>query len=143
MTAFEKLKTELISSLIIWPPDWNLPLEVMCDASNYTIGVVLGQGVDRLHVICYASKTLNDAQLNYSTTEKELLAVVFTLDKFCPDLIGSKVLVYTDHVTLKYPLMKKDAKSNLIRWILLLKEFDLEIHDKKGAVNVVVATYLE
>ena len=84
---------------------------MMCDASDYVIGVVLGQRVDRLpHVICYASKTLNDAQLNYSTTKKELLAVVFALDKFHPYLRGSKVLVYTDHAALKYLLMKKDAK---------------------------------
>ena len=71
LEAFERLKTELTSTPIIQPPDWNLPFEVMCDASDYAIGVVLGQRVDKLpHVIFYASKTLNDAQLNYSTTEK-------------------------------------------------------------------------
>jgi len=112
---------------------------MMCDASDYTVGVILGQRVDKLsHVICYACKTLNDAQLNYSTTEKELLAVIFALDKFCPYLIVSKVLMYTDHVALKYLLTKKDAKARLICWILLLLKFDLEIHDKKGAKNVVV-----
>jgi hypothetical protein len=72
------------------------------------------------HVIYYASKTLNDAQLNYSTTEKELLAIVFALDKFRSYLLGSKVLVYSNHATLKYLLSKKDVKSRLIRWILLL-----------------------
>ena len=87
--------------------------------------------MDKLHVICYASKTLNDAQLNYSI-EKELLAVIFALDKFRPYLICSKVLIYTDHPVLKYLLTKKDAKAHLIYWILLLQEFDLEIHDKKG-----------
>ena len=81
--------------------------------------------MDKLpHVICYASKTLNDAQLNYYTTEKELLAVVFAFDKFRPYLIGSKVLIYTDHASLKYLLTKKDAKTRLIGWILLLLEFD-------------------
>ena len=70
LEAFERLKTELTSAPIIRPPDWNLPFEVMCDASDYVVGVVLGQRVDKLpHVICYTSKTLNDAQLNYSTTE--------------------------------------------------------------------------
>jgi hypothetical protein len=97
----------------------------MCDASDYAVGAVLGQRVENLpHVIYYASKTLNDAQLNYSTTKKELLAVVFALDKFRSYLLGSKVLVYSDHAALKYLLSKKDAKSRLIWWILLLQEFD-------------------
>jgi hypothetical protein len=88
-------------------------------------------------VIYYASKTLNNAQLNYSTTEKELLAVVFTLDKFRSYLLGSKIIIYSDHAALKYLFSKKDAKSHLIRWILLLQEFDIEIRDKKGIENVV------
>jgi hypothetical protein len=97
----------------------------MCDSSDYAMGAVLGQRVGNLpHVIYYASKTLNDAQLNYSTTKKELLAVVFALDKFRFYLLGSKVLVYSDHVALKYLLSKKDAKSRLIWWIMLLQEFD-------------------
>jgi len=78
----------------------------MCDAFDYAVGIVLSQWVDKLpHVICYASKTLNDAQLNYSATEKELLAVVFALDKFYSYLIGSKVLIYTNHAALKYFLI--------------------------------------
>jgi hypothetical protein len=88
-------------------------------------------------VIYYASKTLNDAQLNYSTTEKELLAVVFALDKFRSYLLGSKIIIFFDHAALKYLFSKKDAKSRLIRWILLLQEFDIEIWDKKGIENVV------
>ena len=75
------------------------------------------------------SRTL--AQLNYATTEKELLAVVFAIDKFRSYLIGEKVVVYTNHVALKYLLTKKDAKPRLIKWVLLLQEFDLEIKDKK------------
>lgn len=72
------------------------------------------------HVIYYASKTLNDAQLNYATTEKKLLIVVYAFDKFKPYIVGSKVIMYADHAALKYSMTKKDAKPRLIRWVLLL-----------------------
>jgi len=108
----------------------------MCDASDYAVGAVLGQCRDKQHyAISYASKTLTGPQLNYATTEKELLAVVFTMDKFRSYLVGAKVIVYTDHALLKYLLTKKDARPRLIHWIMLLQEFDLEIRDKKGADN--------
>ncbi|KAM1535580.1 hypothetical protein TB1_013771 [Malus domestica] len=136
--SFNQLKELLTMAPIIVPPDWSLRFELMCDASDYALGAVLGQRKDkRPHVIYYASRTLNDAQLNYSTTEKELLAVVFALDKFRSYLIGTKVIVFTDHAALKYLLTKKEAKPWLIRWILLLQEFDIEIRDKKGSENVV------
>ncbi|CAN6700807.1 unnamed protein product [Malus baccata var. baccata] len=138
MDAFNTLKQELTSAPIIMAPDWSLPFELMCDASDYAIGAVLGQRVNKLpHVIYYASRTLNDAQLNYSTTEKELLAIVFALEKFRSYLVGSKVIVFSDHAALRYLMTKKDAKPRLIRWILLLQEFDLEVRDKKGSDNVV------
>jgi hypothetical protein len=87
----------------------------MCDTSDYAVGAVLGQRIEKLpHVIYYASKTLNDAQLNYSTIEKELLAVVFALDKFRSYLLGSKIIIYSDHAALKYLFSKKDTKSRLI-----------------------------
>ena len=83
----------------------------MCDASDYAVGVVLGQTKDKkYHTIAYASKTLTRAQLNYAITEKELLAVVFAIDKFRSYLVGTKVIVYTDHAALKYLFTKKDAK---------------------------------
>jgi hypothetical protein len=119
--AFGALKKILTSTPIIQPPNWGVHFEIMCDASNYAVGAVLGQHVDkRPHFIYYASRTLNNEQLNYSTTDKELLAIVFALDKFRSYLLGSKVIIYSDHVAMKYLFYKKDAKSRLIRWILLL-----------------------
>ena len=110
----------------------------MCDAYDYAVGAILGQRIDKIpHVIYYARKTLNHAQLNYSTTEKELLVVVFALEKFRSYIIGSKIIVYTDHYALRYLFSKKDSKALLIRWVLLLQEFDLEIRDKNGSENVV------
>ncbi|KAK4391632.1 Retrovirus-related Pol polyprotein from transposon.6 [Sesamum angolense] len=137
-TAFAKLKESLTSAPVIQSPDWNLPFEIMCDASNHAIGAVLGQRIGKEpHVIYYASRMLDNAQSNYTTTEKELLAVVFALEKFHHYLLGIKVVVFSDHAALKYLLSKKEAKPRLIRWILLLQEFDLTIKDKKGAENLV------
>src|SRR4051812_7908308 len=114
----------------------------MFDASDFAVGVVLGQRVDKkLKVIHYASKTLDSAQKNYPTTEMEFLAVVFACDKFRQYIVDSKVIIHTDHATIKYVMQKKDAKPRLIRWVLLLQEFDLQIVDRKGADNP-VANYL-
>ena len=136
--SFEELKQFLTTALIVRAPNWKLPFEVMCDASDLAMGAVLGQREDgKPYVIYYASKTLNEAQRNYTTTEKELLAVVFALDKFRAYLVGSSIVVFTDHSALKYLLTKQDAKERLIRWILLLQEFNLQIWDKKGVENVV------
>ena len=108
----------------------------MCDASDFAVGAVLGQIKDKKHyAISYASKTLSGPQLNYATTKKELLAVVFAIDKFRSYLVGAKVIIYIDHAALKYLLTKKDAKPRLIRWILSLQEFDIEIWDNKGVEN--------
>ena len=131
LQAWEELKHRLVSAPIISAPDWTRPFEIMCDASDYAIGAVLGQCIDnRQHVIYYASRTLNEAQLNYTITEKEFLAVVFALEKFRQYLLGSRTTIFTDHSALRYLMQKKDAKARLIRWILLLQEFDLEIKDK-------------
>jgi len=138
LSAFNTLKQALVSAPIIQPPDWKLPFEIMCDASDYALGAVLGQRKGKaLSAIYYASRTLDEAQVKYATTEKELLAVVYALDKFRSYLLGSRVVIFTDHAALKHLLIKKEAKPRLLRWILLLQEFDLEIKDKKAAENVV------
>ena len=110
----------------------------MCDASDYAIGAILGQKRERtFQVIYYASRMLNDVQLNYATTEKELLAILFEFEKFRLYLIGNKVIVHTDHSAIKYLMTKKEGKPRLVRWVLLLQEFDLEIKDKNETENIV------
>lgn len=124
--AFEILKRELVIAPIVIVPDWSLLFVIMCNASDNTVGEVLGQRKENLlHVIYYASHVLNPAQMNYLTTVKEFLAVVYAFDKFRSYLLGSKAIVYTDHVALKYLFAKQEPKPRLLRWILLLQEFDL------------------
>lgn len=88
-----------------------------------------------MHPFFYANKTLNDSQENYTTIEKEMLAMVFAVDKFQAYLVGSIVTIYTDHSTIKYLMAKKDAKPRHIQWILLFQEFDMEIKGRKGTKN--------
>nr|GEZ87163.1 DNA-directed DNA polymerase [Tanacetum cinerariifolium] len=97
------------------------PFELMCDASDFAVGAVLGQRIEKhFRTIHYASKTMTEAESNYTTTEKEMLAVVYAFEKFRSYLIMNKSIVYTDHFALKYLFVKKDAKARLLRWILLL-----------------------
>ncbi|GJX05989.1 reverse transcriptase domain-containing protein [Tanacetum coccineum] len=132
MKSFEFLKKKLTEAPILVAPDWDLPFEIMCDVSDFAVGAFLGQRKNKyFQPIHYASKTLSDAQTHYTTTEKELLAVVYVFEKFRSYLVLSKKIVYTDHSALKYLFSKKDAKPRLLRWILLLQEFNIEIHDKK------------
>lgn len=118
-------KKKLVSAPIAVVLDWELPFELVCDASDFVIGAVLGQRKNKVfHTNYYASRTLDDAQLNHATT-KELLVAVFAFNKFQPYLMGNKVIIYTDHFAIKYLITKKDAKLRLIRWVLLLQEFNL------------------
>ncbi|GJZ04840.1 reverse transcriptase domain-containing protein [Tanacetum coccineum] len=108
--AFNILKEKLTTTPIIISLDWKMPFELMCDASDFAVGVVLGQQIDRkFKPFYYASKTLNNAQEYYTTTEKELLVVVFAFDKLRPYLILIKTVVYIDHSALKYLFNKQDA----------------------------------
>nr|GEU59968.1 hypothetical protein [Tanacetum cinerariifolium] len=112
------------------------PFELMCDASDFSVGAVLGQRFEKhFRPIHYASKTMTQAETNYTTTEKEMLAVVYAFEKFCSCLIMNKSIVYTDHSALKYLFAKKDAKARLLPWILLLQEFDFKVIDTKEAEN--------
>nr|GEW95458.1 reverse transcriptase domain-containing protein [Tanacetum cinerariifolium] len=108
----------------------------MFDASDFAVGAVLGQRIEKhFRPIHYASKTMTDAESNYTTTEKEMLAVVYAFEKFRSYLIVNKSIVCTDHSALKYLFAKKDAKARWLRWILLLQEFDFKVVDTKGAEN--------
>ncbi|GJZ83735.1 reverse transcriptase domain-containing protein, partial [Tanacetum coccineum] len=134
--AFQTLKKKLTEAPILIAPDWDQPFELMCDASDYAIGAVLGQRIEKhFRPIHYASKTMTEAESNYTTTEKEMLAVVYAFEKFWSYLIMNKSIVYTDHSALKYLFAKKDAKARLLRWVLLLQEFDFKVIDTKGAEN--------
>ncbi|GJU45218.1 reverse transcriptase domain-containing protein [Tanacetum coccineum] len=116
--AFQTLKKKLTEAPILIAPDWDLPFELMCDASDFAIGAVLGQRHEKhFRPIHYASKTMNEAESHYTTTEKE-------------------IVVYTDHSALKYLFAKKDSKARLLRWVLLLQEFDFNVIDTKGAENL-------
>nr|GEY06865.1 reverse transcriptase domain-containing protein [Tanacetum cinerariifolium] len=134
--AFRTLKEKLTEAPILIAPNWDQPFELMCDASDYAVGAVLGQSVEKHFLpIHYAIKTMNQSKTNYTTTEKEMLAVVYTFEKFRSYLIMNKSIVYTDHLALKYLFAKKDAKSRLLHWILLFQEFDFKVIDTKGAEN--------
>ena len=105
----------------------------MCDASDFAMGAALGQRKEKIfRIIYYASRTFNEAQENYSTTEKEMLAIVFACEKFRKYILGSHVIIHTDHAAIKYLMSKKEAKLRLIRWVLLLQELLKEITRRKG-----------
>nr|GEV95197.1 DNA-directed DNA polymerase [Tanacetum cinerariifolium] len=111
--AFNTLKKKLTEAPILVVPDWNLPFKLMCDSSDYAIGAVLGQRKSKhFQPIHYAIKTMTKAQIHYTTTEKEMLTVVYAFEKFRPYLVLSKSIVYTDHSALKYLINKQDAKPS-------------------------------
>ncbi|XP_070044913.1 uncharacterized protein [Nicotiana tomentosiformis] len=138
MKAFELHKFKLTTTPIITAPNCSLPFELICDASDVTVGAVLGKCINKIfHPVYYAIKTINNAQVNYTVTKKELLAIVFSTEKFHPYLMGKKVIVHTDHAVRRYLMRNKESKASLMWWVLLLQEFDLEIQDRKGSENQV------
>nr|GEX24585.1 retrovirus-related Pol polyprotein from transposon 17.6 [Tanacetum cinerariifolium] len=135
--TFQILKRKLTEAPILIAPNWDMPFELMCDASDFAIGAVLGQCQDKhFRPIHYASKTMTEAEFKYTTTKKEMLAVVFAFEKFRSYLILNKSIVYMDHSALKYLFAKKDSKERLLRWVLLLQEFTFKVVDTKGLENL-------
>ena len=106
--SFEEIKSRLVEAPIMAKPDWNREFEIMCDASDFAMGAVLGHKDEKVFkAIYYANKTFNEAQENYSTTEKEMLAIIFACEKFRPYILGSHVIIHTDHAAIKYLMAKK------------------------------------
>jgi RNase H-like domain found in reverse transcriptase/Reverse transcriptase (RNA-dependent DNA polymerase)/Integrase zinc binding domain len=132
--CFNVCKNLLTSEPILAYPDFSKTFELMTDASNYAIGAVLMQGG---HPISYASRTLNSAETNYSTIEKELLAVVWGCKYFRPYIFGRQFLILTDHKPLQWMFSLKEPNSRLVRWRLKLEEFDYKIRYRKGKNNQV------
>lgn len=132
MIAFNKLKGKAGDWTYHCSTKLRSTFELMCDASDFIVGAVLGQRwVKVRHVIYYATWTFTDAQIVYITIQNELIVAVFVCENFGFYLIGSKVIVYIDHVALKHLLSKEEANPRLMKWVLLLQEFDLEIREKK------------
>nr|GEV10476.1 reverse transcriptase domain-containing protein [Tanacetum cinerariifolium] len=134
--AFQTLKRMLTEAPILIAPDWDIPFELMCDASDFAIGAVLGQHRNKhFWPIHYARKTMTEAS-KYTITEKEMSTVVYAFEKFRSYLIPNKSIVCTDHSALKNLFSKKDSKARLLRWVLLLQEFTFKVVDTKGAKNL-------
>lgn len=125
-------KNVLISEPVLAYPDFEKDFELTTDASGFAIGAILSQNN---HPICYASRTLNPAEINYSTIEKELLAIVWSCKYFRPYLFGRKFTIYTDHKPLQWLFSLKEPSSRLVRWRLKLEEFDYSIKYKNGKTN--------
>lgn len=136
VNAFNKCKAVLTNDPILQYPDFNREFNLTTDASNIAIGAVLSQGpIGSDKPVCYASRTLNDSELNYSTIEKELLAIVWATKYFRPYLFGRKFKIITDHKPLQWMMNLKEPNSRLTRWRLKLSEYDFTVIYKKGKSN--------
>ena len=132
--AFKALKDALTSAPILAFPNFKEPFHLYTDASNDGIGVTLGQIQEGREVaIAYAGRDFNTAERNYSTTEREALAVIFGIKKFEPYLYGKKFILHTDHHSLKWLMTISDPTGKLARWSLLIQQHDFEIRHRPGA----------
>ena len=135
-TAFEALKRALTTAPVLARPDFSKPFTVQCDASNVALGAVLTQeGTDGEHPIAYISRVLTGAEKNYSTTEKECLAVLWAIKKLRPYLEGYRFTVITDHSALRWLKSLRDPTGRLARWAIQMQQWDFEIVHRKGALH--------
>ena len=131
--SFEMLKKCLINPPILAHPRFDLPFEIFTDASAYGIGAILKQRIDgKEQVIAYASKTLNKAEIGYSATDRECLAIVFGCKKFRPYIYGTRFKIVTDHHALCWLMSVKNPHGRLSRWSVTMQDYDIEIVHKSG-----------
>jgi hypothetical protein len=136
--AFDALKAKLTTYPCLPPPNWDLPFHIYCDASEVAVGSALCQPIgenQKIHLIAFASRQLTDAGRNYSTTERECLAMVFNVKKFRHYLLLNLVVFFVDHMALRYLVNKPDLSGRLVRWIFLLEEFDYTMEYKPGRMH--------
>lgn len=137
-SAFEDIRSCLVSSPVLSCPDFNKPFTIACDASNVGVGAVLSQDADEGEVVvAYGSRTLSRQEQNYSTTERECLAVIWAVERFRPYIEGTKFKIITDHYSLLWLNNLKDPQGRLARWALRLQPYDFELVHRKGKENVV------
>nr|GEW27314.1 reverse transcriptase domain-containing protein [Tanacetum cinerariifolium] len=145
--AFQTLKRKLTEAPILIAPDWDMPFELMCDASDFAIGAVLGQRQDKhFRPIHYASKTMTEAESNYTTTEKEMLAVVYAFEKFRSYLIMNKSIVYRiippSNIYLPKNIQRRDcsigfySSKSSCNAPLRKEDFTFKVIDTKEAENL-------
>src|SRR5277367_1484973 len=136
--AFDTLKAKLSVAPVSRGPNWTLPFHISTDASDSAIGAVLGQKKDHTtHAIYFISKNLAPAELNYTVTEKEFLAVVYAINKFCHYITGYEFFVHTDHSAIRFLMNKPITNGRVTRWLLLLQEFNITVLDCPGRENMV------
>jgi hypothetical protein len=137
-TAIETLKAKLSMALVLRGPNWNLPFHISTDSSDTAIRGVLGKKEDQhSYSIYFISKNLSPAELNYTITQKEFLAVVHAINKFHHYITIYEVFVHTYHYSIRFLMNKPITNGRVTRWLLLLQEFNITVLDRPGKYNVV------
>lgn len=134
--SFENLKNALTTAPVLAHPNYDLDMEIMCDACGYGIGGVLQQRVNGIEQpLAYASRLLSKAEQNYSITELECLGLVWCLKKFRGFIWGTKITIITDHQALCWLMTKRDLAGRLARWSLAIQEYDIKIVYRNGKLH--------